>query len=325
MSSQATLVAQPLRSARGPFSSRRRAEREGSPAVEATTPATGTESNPQVKSTRKSSRSRSRQPAVAPSDAPYRHTRARSRSVDLLPQSAPPSRGRQVVSAKGKGKPKEKVLEEVPEEDAERHVDRGGNSPARTSKKVVKQRSRPVSGPRPQSSHNTRESPQNEGLSADEGETSSGGVQILSRLPDTLQEEDDVRDILEHSLFTDDEDEIPSDKSSNRGHQKFSVNSSSEEPSDSDDAATHRMLQKTRLNAESDEPQENSAQRLTRMAYAGFGLRQRSGVPKTPSSASNKPPTIRVTRQRVHARPFPSPGTKARAVYEAKLREKRAK
>lgn len=321
MSSQATVVAPPLRAARRPLSRRGRDERKESPTSGAPTPAAGALGH---------------QAAVALSDAPYRHTRARSRSVDLPPQSAPPSRARRVVSAKGKSR--EKELEEVPEEDAERNVDEGGNSPIQISEEVVERKSPPASGFRSKLSRNIRESAPNEGRSTEQGEGSSRRAQVLSRLPETLQEEEDVENILGRSLFTDDEYEA-SNKSSNRGRQEFSVNSSSEEPSDSDDAATHRMLQQVPVKqessseeSESDEPRQHNRQRLTRMATAGFGLGGRSRLPKTPVPASKKLATkttrssaIRVTRQRVQSRPFPSPETKARTVYETRLQERRDK
>lgn len=268
VSSQATVVAQPLRAARRPPSRGGRTQREVTPADEVPTSTADAQISQQVKRKPASSRSLGRQPAVAPSDAPYRHTRARSRSVDLPAQSAPPSRGRRVVSAKGKSK--ENELDEVPEEDVKPNVNEDDDSPVRNEVPLL-----------------------------EKNQISSGGAQILSHLPETLQEEEDVQNLLAgRSLFTDDEEEALSDKSSDRGHQEFSVNSSSEEPSDSDDAATHRMLQH----------------------------RGRSGHPKT---TSNKPPTvitrsptIRVTRQRPI---FPSPGTKARSVYETRLRKRRDK
>lgn len=301
-SSQATVVAQPLKAARRPPSHGGRAQREVRPADEVPTSTPVARISQQVKHKPASSRSLGHQPAAAPSDAPYRHTRARSRSVDLPAQSAPPSRGRRVVSAKGKSK--ENELEEVPEEDIKWNMNEDGDSPVRNEVPLLEQ-----------------------------NQTSSGGAQILSRLPETLQEEEDVQNLLAgRSLFSDDEEEASSDKSSDRGLQEFSVNSSSEEPSDSDDAATHRMLQQVPVKlesssegSESDEPQEHNS----KMASAGSMHKGRSRLPKT---TSNKPPTmitrsptIRVTRQRVRVPPFPSPGTKARTVYETRLRHRRGK
>ncbi|KAG1749513.1 hypothetical protein EDB19DRAFT_1680622 [Suillus lakei] len=121
MSSQAISIVQPLRAARRPPSRRGQAQREQSPAAEVRTSTASTEIHSQVKRMRTSSKFRSHEPAVAASDAPYRHTRARSESVDLLPQPAPASKRRRVVSAKGK----ETELEEVPEEDAARNVVEG--------------------------------------------------------------------------------------------------------------------------------------------------------------------------------------------------------
>ncbi|OAX37504.1 hypothetical protein K503DRAFT_230053 [Rhizopogon vinicolor AM-OR11-026] len=330
MSSQATVVAQPLRAAWIPPSRRGRAEREVNPAAEVPTPTADAQSSQQVRRTRSSSKFRGLQLAVTPSDAPYHHTRARSRSVDLPPQSAPPSRSRRVVSAKMKSK--EKELEEVPEEDAEHNMNKGSTSPVRISEK-------PVSSTPPELSLDVRESAQNETHSAGRSEKSSGGAQILGHLPETLQEEEDVQNLLEGpSLFTDNEDEAPSDKSSHRGRQEFSVDSSSDEPSDSDDASTHRKLHQTpeplSEASESDEPQEHSGQlSLKRQASSGLRLsRGQSRIPNTLPSAPNNPPTMttrssanHVTRQRAPPPLFPSPKTKARTLYEAKQREKRSK
>ncbi|KAG2360476.1 hypothetical protein BDR07DRAFT_142245 [Suillus spraguei] len=214
MSSQAISITQ--RAARRPPSRHRRAQRDQSPVAEVRTSAAG---NPQVKRTRMSGR---HQPAVTASDAPYRHTRARSQSVDLPPQPASASKRRRVVSAKGKMK--ELELEEVPEEDAER-----------------------------------------------KGEPSNQGPQISNHRPEaeTFQEQQDVADYLLKggSLFGDDEQ---SDEPTHG--QEFTVDSSSEDPSDSDDVATHKNLQ-------------HSGQRLNRMAAAGFRTRLRSN---TSVSASNK-------------------------------------
>ncbi|KAG0701586.1 hypothetical protein DFH29DRAFT_875809 [Suillus ampliporus] len=278
-SSQATPIAQPLPAARTTPSRRGRAQREESPPAEVPTPVAGTEISLQVKPTRMSSKSRGHQPVVVASDAPYRHTRARSQSIDLPPQPAPASKRRRVVSAKGKSK--EMALEEVPEEDAQRNVDEGGDSQVRIAEKVVEQ---------------------NLDDGAEQGEQSSEGAQLPSHLreTETFKEERDVEhDLLERgrSLFTDDEDESSSDESSNRG-QEFTVDSSSEEPSDSDDAATHVVLRQDPLG-------------------------QISRLPNTSASTSNKATTkssaIRVARHAAQAPPFPSPGTKA----NARLREKR--
>ncbi|KAG1799334.1 uncharacterized protein HD556DRAFT_1347138 [Suillus plorans] len=216
MSSQAISIAQPLRAARRPHSRRGRAQREQSPAAEVRTSAAGTESQSQVKRIRTSSKSRGNQSAVATSDAPYRHTRARSQSVDLPPQPALASKRQRVVSAKGKMK--EPELEEVPEEDAEGNVVEGDDSQAHIYEGV--------------------------GLE-------SQGSQISIRRPEaeTFQEQQDVEDHLlkeGSSLFTDEEQ---SDESSDE-QQEFTADSSSEDPSDSDDAATHKNLQRSgqRLN-----------------------------------------------------------------------------
>lgn len=291
MSSQAISIAQPLRAVRRPPSRRGREQREQSPTAEVRTSPAGTENRPQAKAKRMPSKSRSQQPAVAASDAPYRHTRARSRSVDLPPQSATASKRRRVVSAKGKLK--EPELEEVPEEDAERNGVEGGDSQTHIYE-TVEAGSRAVSGPsRPQWDLKSTE---NAGRSTEQGEPSSQGPLIPNRRSEaeTFQEEMDVEDhLLEEgmSLFTDVEQ---SDEAS-LGQQEFTVDSSSEDPSDSDDAATHKNLQ-------------HSGQRLNRMAAAGF----RSRLPN--SSASKKVTTrssaIRVTRHAAQARPFLSPGTK---------------
>ncbi|KAG2073444.1 hypothetical protein BDR04DRAFT_337837 [Suillus decipiens] len=248
MSSQAISITQPLRAARGPPSRHQRAQRDQSPVVEMRTSAASTKTHSQVKRTRMSSKSRSHQPAVTVSDAPYRHTRARSQSVDLPPEPASASKRRRVVSAKGKMK--ELELEEVPEEDIE-----GGDSQTPT---VFE----PQQG---------LKSAQNEGWLAEQGESSNQGAQIPNHRPEaeTFQEQQDVEDQLlkEGSLFGDDEQ---SDEPSHG--QEFTVDSSSEDPSDSDDAATHKNLQ-------------HSGQRLNRMAAAGFRTRLRSN---TSVSASNK-------------------------------------
>ncbi|KAG2126822.1 hypothetical protein DEU56DRAFT_821836 [Suillus clintonianus] len=247
MSSQAISIAQPLRAARRPPSHRGRTQREQNPAAEVRTPAVGTGTNSQVKHLRTPSKSRSHQPVVAASDPPYRHTRARSHSVDLPPQPTPASKRRRAVSAKGKSE-----LEEVLEEDAERNVDEGGDS------------------------------------------------QVY------ISEEQDVEDHLKN-LFTDEEDDLHSVELPHE-QQEFTVDSSSEDPSDSDDAATHKILQ-------------YSGQRLNRMASAGF--RKGSRLPDTSAPASKKATTkssaIRVTRYAAQAPPFPSPGTKA----NTRLRERR--
>ncbi|KAG1778358.1 hypothetical protein EV702DRAFT_1095979 [Suillus placidus] len=302
MSSQAISIAQPLRAARRPPSLRGREQRDLSPADEVRTSAAGTEIRSQVTRIRTSSKSRNHQPAVAASDAPYRHTRARSQSVDLPSQPAPASKRLRVVSAKGKTK--ELELEEVPEEDAERNVVEGGDPQAHIYQGVELE-SRAVFGPsRPQWDPKSAE---NEGRSAEQGEPSSQGPQVPNRHPEveTFQEEQDVEDHLlkeGRSLFTDDEQ---SDEPSH-GQQEFTVDSSSEDPSDSDDAATHKNLQ-------------HNGQRLNRMAAAGF----RARLPNTSASASNKVTTrssaIRATRHAAQARPFPSPGTKA----IARLRERK--
>ncbi|KAG2108018.1 uncharacterized protein F5147DRAFT_696263 [Suillus discolor] len=203
MNSQAISIAQPLRAARRPPSRRGRAQREQSLAA-------GTEIQSQVKRIRTSSKSRGNQPAVVASDAPYRHTRARSQSVDLPPQPAPASKRQRVVSAKGKMK--EPELEEVTEEDAERNLVEGDDSQAHIYEDV--------------------------GLD-------SQGSQISIRRPEaeTFQEQQDVEDHLlkeGSSLFTDEEQ---SDESSDE-QQEFTADSSSEDPSDSDDAATHKNLQR---------------------------------------------------------------------------------
>ncbi|KAG2348277.1 hypothetical protein BDR05DRAFT_956848 [Suillus weaverae] len=302
MSSQAISIAQPLRAARRPPARRGREQREQSPGAEVRTSAGGTEIRPQVTRIRMSSKSRNHQPAVAASDAPYRHTRARSQSVDLPSQPASASKRLRVVSAKGKMK--ELELDEVPEEDAERNVVEGGDPQAHIYQGVELE-SRAVFGPsRPQWDP---KSAANEGRSAEQGEPSSQGPQVPNRHPEveTFQEEQDVEDHLlkeGRSLFTDDEQ---SDEPSH-GQQEFTVDSSSEDPSDSDDAATHKNLQ-------------HNGQRLNRMAAAGF----RTRLPNISASASNKVTTrssaIRVTRHAAQARPFPSPGTMA----IARLRERK--
>ncbi|KAG2131257.1 uncharacterized protein EDB93DRAFT_944354 [Suillus bovinus] len=240
-SSQAISIAQPLRAARRPPSHRGRVQREQKPAA-------GTEIHSRIKRT--SSKSRSNQPAVTASDAPYRHTRARSQSIDLPSQPAPASKRQRVVSAKGKGKMKEPELEEVLEDDSERNASQGPHTPNRC-------------------------------LEAD-----------------TFQEQQDVEDHLlkgGSSLI----DSEQSDSEASHEQQEFTVDSSSEDPSDSDDAATHENL-------------ERSGQRLTRMAAAGF----RSRLPNTSVLlASNKArvttrsSAIRITRHAAQAPPFPSPGT----------------
>jgi len=267
MSSQAISIAQPLRAARRPPSRRGQSQREQTSVAEARTSATGTDIHSQVKRIRTSSKSRSHQPAVGASDAPYRHTRARSQSVDLPPQPAPASKRRRVVSAKGKTK--EPELEEVPEED--QNIAEGGNSQVHIDEGVELE-SRVVSGlSRPQ----WDELAENDGRSAERGEPSSQRPQISNRRPEveTFQEQQDVEDYL------------LKDGSQSDGQQEFTVDSesSSEDPSDSDDAATHKNL-------------NHSGQRFNRMAAAGF----RTRFSNTSMSASNKVTTrssaIRGTR-----------------------------
>lgn len=294
MSSQAISIAQPQRAARRPPSRRGREQREQSPTVEVRTSAAGTENRSQAKPIPMSSKSRSQQPAVAASDAPYRHTRARSRSVDLPPQSATAPKRRRVVSAKGKLK--EPDLEEVREEDAERNVVEDGDSQAHIYESV-EVGSRSVSGPsRPQ---RDLKSAENAGRSAEQGEPSSQRPLIPNRRleAETFQEEMDVEDHLLKegiSLFTDVEQ---SDEAS-LGQQEFTVDSSSEDPSDSDDAATHKNLQ-------------HSGQRLNRMAAAGFRARLPNSSVSTSKKVTTRSSAIRVTRHASQARPFLSPGTKA--------------
>ncbi|KAG1865407.1 hypothetical protein F4604DRAFT_1003077 [Suillus subluteus] len=301
MSSQAISVARPLRAARRPPSHRGRAQREQSLAAKVRTPAAGTEIHSQVKRVRTSSKSRSHQPAVAASDAPYRHTRARSQSVDLPPQPTPASKRRRVVSAKGKAR--ELELEEVSEEDAERNVVEGGDSHAHIYEGVELE-SRVVFGP--SRAKWDLESAENEGHSAEQGGPSNRGPQIPNRRPEaeTFQEQQDVEDYLlkeRSSLFID----VEQSNEPSPGQQEFTVDSSSEDPSDSDDAATHKSLQ-----------HGTSGQRLNRMAAAGF----RTRLPNTSNKVATRSSAVRVTRHAAQARPFPSPGTKANI---ARLRERR--
>ncbi|KAH7890127.1 hypothetical protein F5I97DRAFT_1850356 [Phlebopus sp. FC_14] len=231
--------------------------------------------------------------ATLNTDAPYRNTRARSRSVE--PQAEIVQEARK---SKGKGKARMVELEADPEDSDQRPENEGAVIPVASSSGL------PLAG-------TLDDEMAVENLldpSADESDASAEGI---PRFQEIVEVEDGSGDDEEKDEYLPRYQDVGSD-----------------EPSDSDDAETHHALRQPPRprDADGDSPSDRSKdedededERLQRLANAS--LRR---VPATTSRGTGAAatPARPHTRSRAREPTFPSPGTRAREVVDRINQEK---